>query len=114
MGVDNLVPAQFDCDPDRRTISVTLSDETVIEAIGSATARRILTILRESPRPVSNIAAELDASIQSISYHVDRLEAAGVVTTVATTYSEKGKTMDIYAATTSEIVIELDSPTDAG
>lgn len=109
MTVDSLIPANFDCDSDCTPDVVTLRDEAVIEAISSETARCVLTVLQESSQPVSKIAAELDVSIQVVSYHIDRLESAGLVTTVATTYSTKGKQMDIYAPATSELVIKFDS-----
>ena len=108
MPIDGLVPAQFDCESDCQPRVVTLRDGTVIDAIGSETARGVLAALQDTPRPVSKIADELDASIQVISYHIDRLEAAELVRTVGTTYSEKGKEMEIYAPATNEIVIELD------
>jgi predicted transcriptional regulator len=84
----------------------------VIEAIRSETARYVLTVLQRSPQPVSKIADELDVSIQVVSYHIDRLESAGLVTTVAATYSKKGKQMDIYAPATSELVIKFDNCTE--
>jgi DNA-binding transcriptional ArsR family regulator len=112
MPVDSLIPAEFDGDNDRSPNVITLRDEAVIKAISSETAQCVLTALQDSPLPVSKIADELDASIQVVSYHIDRLESAGLVTTVATTYSIKGTQMDIYAPATSELVIKFDSCTE--
>ena len=107
MPVDDLIPAEFDCDIDPTRNAITLRDETVIEAIGSETARSVLAVLQESPQPASEIADALDVSIQVVSYHLDRLESAGLVTTIATVHSEKGKQMNVYAPATNELVIEF-------
>lgn len=112
MPVDSLIPAKFDCDTDCHSDTVSLQNEEVIGAISSETARCVLTVLQESAQPVSKIADELDTSIQAVSYHIDRLESAGLVTIVATTYSKKGKQMDIYAPATNELIIKFDNSTE--
>jgi DNA-binding transcriptional ArsR family regulator len=70
----------------------------VFDALASETARGVLAHLRESPAPASEVAAAMDVSIQSATYHLDRLVAAGLVDCVDTWYSAKGREMDVYAA----------------
>jgi hypothetical protein len=42
-------------------------------------------------------------------YHVKRLDDAGVITTVKTWYSEKGREMTVYGISSEKLVIEIES-----
>ncbi|GAB3690135.1 helix-turn-helix domain-containing protein [Salinarchaeum chitinilyticum] len=79
--------------------------EEVLSAISSATARRILDLVYEQPRPASELAEELDSSLQNVSYHLDRLEDAGILEVVEVWYSERGREMDVYAPGNSALVL---------
>jgi DNA-binding transcriptional ArsR family regulator len=76
----------------------------VIDAIASDTARAVLAALHDQPRPVSRLAEEMEMSIPSVNYHVENLEAAGLVTQVDTWYSEKGNEMAVYGPTDDPLV----------
>lgn len=76
----------------------------VIDAIASDTARAVLAALHEDPRPVSELADELDMSIPSIGYHLEKLEEAGLIREVDTWYSEKGNEMAVYGPTDDPLV----------
>jgi DNA-binding transcriptional ArsR family regulator len=102
-----LVPSEIDLDVERPPDAVGIGDGDLFEALSSRTARRILSALRDGPRVTSRIAAETDRSIQVVSYHLEKLEAVGLVAVVGTTHSEKGREMDVYALTTDSIVVEL-------
>lgn len=82
-------------------------DETadVFEALSTDTARRILTAIYDEPAPPSNLADRLDLSLQTVSYHLDNLEGAGVVQVADTWYSEKGREMDVYAPADDPVVV---------
>ena len=79
----------------------------VFGALGSGTARDLLAGLHGSPAPPSELAAALGTSVQNVGYHLDRLEAAGLVEVVGTRYSEKGAEMDVYAPAGSPLVIRV-------
>jgi predicted transcriptional regulator len=51
----------------------------VLDALGHPTRRQILTLLRDTPRAVGEIAAELPVSRPAVSKHLRQLEAAGLV-----------------------------------
>lgn len=107
MCVHELVPSEIDLDSPEPPGAISVDDGDVLEALASTTARRILCALREAPAVKSEITTKADVSIQVVSYHLDRLESVGLVAVVGTTYSEKGRKMDVYAVTTDSIVVEL-------
>lgn len=81
------------------------SAEEILSAVASTTARSILNRLYEEPMTASDIAAEIDSSVQNISYHLDRLQDAELVEIIETWYSEQGREMDVYAPTNSALVL---------
>jgi len=93
----NLAPKLIDFEDDEA--------EQVLSTITSTTARRILGIIYDEPTTASEIATELDTSVQNVSYHLDRLSDAGLVEVIETWYSEQGREMDVYAPTNSALVL---------
>ena len=81
------------------------SAEQILSAVTSTTARRILNRIYEEPTTASDIAAEIDSSVQNISYHLNRLRDAELVEVIETWYSEQGREMDVYAPTNSALVL---------
>jgi len=81
--------------------------ETVLDALGSTTARSIMRLLERGPAPASEIAKQSDISVQTVSYHLDNLLDAGLVTAVGTWYSSKGAEMDVYALTGERVEVCL-------
>lgn len=79
--------------------------DALMTALSSTTAREILTALHDEPVPASALADRVDTTLQNVQYHLERLEAAGVVEVIDTVYSEKGREMDIYAPTDRPLVI---------
>ncbi|MGZ8793073.1 MAG: ArsR/SmtB family transcription factor [Gaiellaceae bacterium] len=54
--------------------------ETVLDALGDPTRRRVLELVRDNgPAPVGGIAAMLPVSRPAVSQHLRVLEAAGLV-----------------------------------
>ena len=49
------------------------------EALGDPTRRRVFELLREGPRPVGELAAELPVSRPAVSQHLAVLRDAGLV-----------------------------------
>jgi DNA-binding transcriptional ArsR family regulator len=79
--------------------------EDILSAVSSTTARRILELVYDEPRPASELADELDTSVQNVSYHLERLENAGLLEVAEVWYSEQGREMDVYAPDNSALVL---------
>ncbi|CAI49010.1 ArsR family transcription regulator [Natronomonas pharaonis DSM 2160] len=107
MGVDELASPRLDRPDEPAVESVTLEDGAVIEALSSSTARQIVRSLQPAPAAASAIAEETETSIQTVSYHLDQLQKAGLVAPVGTTYSEKGTEMELYATTTESFRVVI-------
>lgn len=95
-------------DPDSGTEVIPFADaDSAIEALASDTARTVLKLLQDEPLPPSGLADRAGKSIQNITYHLDKLEHAGLVEQVATHYSSRGVEMAIYAPVGNPAVICL-------
>ena len=105
----SLLPSKPDTEPPDtgpRVIGVDSEDaEDVLAALSSGTARELLTALHDEPAPPSQLADEVDTSLQNAQYHLGKLETAGAVEVVDTAYSAKGREMDVYAPADQPLVI---------
>jgi DNA-binding transcriptional ArsR family regulator len=97
-------PTAEDADP-----AVVGLDETdsgaVFSVLSSETARSLLAALYETPATKSELAEELDTSIQNVDYHVGNLLDADLVTVVEQWYSKKGNEMDVFAPANGPLVV---------
>jgi len=84
----------------------------VLQILSSEAAQEILGAIREEPRTASDIADTLDRSLQSVSYHLDRLCTADLIEPVETWYSEKGTEMTVYALATERLVVQFGERTE--
>ena len=92
---------------DRSTLELTDADTgAVIQALSSETARSILACIEEAPGTASDIAQQVDTSLQNIRYHLENLRDAELIAPVDTWYSSKGREMTVYAPTARQLVIE--------
>lgn len=91
-------------EPDLIAIDDEAADE-VFSALSSNTARSILTALYTQPRTASEIAAEVETSIQNVNYHINKLSASGLIEVVEVWYSEQGKEMNVYAPSNQALVL---------
>ncbi|WP_435364702.1 helix-turn-helix domain-containing protein [Haloarchaeobius sp. DYHT-AS-18] len=82
--------------------------DKVFGALSSDTARQIYTCLHEEPRTPSDIADEIDSSIQNVRYHLEKLEDAGLIDVVDVWYSSRGNEMNVYAPQSGPLVISGD------
>jgi len=116
--MSRLLPSLPDATPeDREPRVVGVDDEDaddLIAALGSETAREILTHLHDEPATKSELAAEVDTSLQNVQYHLSKLDGADLVDVVDTTYSEKGREMDVYAAADEPLVLFAGGEESAG
>ena len=90
------------------SISEEAADE-VFKTLSSSTARRILSLLYEEPRPAAELAEATDTTVQNVRYHLDKLQAADLIAVADTWYSEKGTEMKVYAPTESALVVTAGS-----
>ncbi len=89
---------------------VSLDDERtadVLEALSSEIARAIFRDLTEQPMTASTIAEQFDTSVQSVSYHLENLEDAGLIEVADTCYSEKGREMNVYTVAEDPLLVFL-------
>ena len=107
--MSRLLPSLPDASPEEREPRVVGVDDDeaddLIAALGSETSRTILSTLHDRPATKSEIADEVDTSLQNVQYHLSRLDEADLVDVVDTAYSEKGREMDVYAAADEPLVL---------
>lgn len=99
---------------DREPRVVDVDDEdadALIDALSSETARAALTALHEQPSTTSELADELDTTLQNVQYHLGNLREADLVEVVDTAYSEKGREMNVYAPADEPLVLFAGSST---
>ncbi|MFB6146796.1 MAG: ArsR/SmtB family transcription factor [Halobacteriaceae archaeon] len=88
--------------------------EDVFAALGPGTARALLAAVHEEPRTASDLADELDTSVQNVRYHVEKLQTAGLVEVVDTWYSSRGAEMDVYGPACGPVVVAPPAASTAG
>ncbi|POG56776.1 ArsR/SmtB family transcription factor [Haloferax marisrubri] len=93
-------------DRDPRVVGLD-SDEAddLLGAISSSTARSVLASLHESPATPSDLATEVDTSLQNVQYHLGNLSEAGLIEVADTRYSEKGREMKVYTPADRALVV---------
>ncbi|MGB9987009.1 ArsR/SmtB family transcription factor [Salarchaeum japonicum] len=104
----SLLPSQKPDAPDGdpRVIGVDSDDaDQVLSALSAGTARTMLTALHEEPATASELADEVDTSLQNAQYHLGKLRDADLVEVAGTSYSEKGREMTVYAPTDAPLVL---------
>ncbi|EMA59602.1 ArsR/SmtB family transcription factor [Halorubrum lipolyticum] len=84
----------------------------MLQVLSSESAQKILGTLKSEPKTASDIAKSVDQSVQNVSYHLERLCEADLITPVETWYSEKGREMTVYALTTEQLVVRFHDSTD--
>lgn len=103
----NAVSAE-EADDDGGTRLLWLDDdeaESLIGSLSSDTARSVLTALHEEPRTASELADEVDTSLQNVRHHLTNLEEADLVEPAETRYSVKGREMTVYAPVNESLVV---------
>lgn len=107
--MSRLLPNETPTDVEDAGPEVVGLDETdsgaVFSVLSSGTARSLLAALYETPATKSELADEVDTSIQNVDYHVQNLLDADLVTVVEQCYSEKGNEMDVFAPANGPLVV---------
>lgn len=79
--------------------------EEVISVLSSDTARRVYGELRSGPATTSELADDLDLSLQNAHHHLKRLRTAGLVEVEDTRLSEKRNEMKVYGAADAPVIV---------
>lgn len=79
--------------------------DEILSVVSSTTARNILAALYDEPQTPSDIAETVETSVQNVSYHLTRLQEAGLIEVVDTWYSRQGREMDAYAPAHGPLVL---------
>ncbi|ELZ79751.1 hypothetical protein C455_09202 [Haloferax larsenii JCM 13917] len=78
--------------------------DKLFRALGAKQARTILQEAYDDADTASGLAGRLSTSVQSVSYHLEKLETAGLIRVAGTQYSSRGREMDVYAPGNNPIV----------
>lgn len=102
-----LLPARHDVEPLTGEPAYLPFEEAseIFAVLSSATARSILERLYRTPAPASDIATDVETSVQNATYHLTRLQRTELVTVVDTWYSSKGLEMKVYSPTKDPLVV---------
>lgn len=79
--------------------------DDVFDVLSARTRREFLASLYEEPATTSDLASRHDTSLQNTSYHLEKLQNAGLVEVAGTWYSEQGTEMNVYAPTSAGLVL---------
>lgn len=86
--------------------------DEVLSTLSSERSRAVFRMLTEEPLTATEVARELDASVQGVTYHLDNLEETGLIDVLDTCYSEKGREMAVYGAAEEPYLVFLGSADD--
>jgi len=107
LGSDRRVPERSD------PAVVDLTDDRagdLFDVLSSGTARTVLQRLLDEPLTASELAADVDTTLQNVHYHLENLHEAGAVAEIGVEYSERGREMSVYTATLQPQVLVYDPP----
>jgi len=88
-----------------RVVDILDGADGVVGALTSTTKQEILISLYEAPATTSQLADRLDISLQNAKYHIEGLEAVGLVAPVTTRRSTRGQEMRVYAPAQEHLVL---------
>jgi len=103
--IEKLQSRAGSAEPEGRVIEMEdgAADE-VFESLSSDTARGALRALYAEPRTPSELAEDVDTSVQNVHYHLSNLQDADLVEPVDTVYSSRGNEMTVYGPTSDPLV----------
>ncbi|WP_128906612.1 ArsR/SmtB family transcription factor [Halorubrum amylolyticum] len=107
MDLAGRIVRRFRSGPDEPVIAG-LEDEDadqLFDALGSEMSRAVLAACYEDGQTRSELADELETSIQNISYHVDKLESAGLLEPAETRYGANGSEVLVYEPSKQAVII---------
>jgi len=104
--ITDLLPSEVPAtDADPRVVGVDDAEaDEVFEVLSSDTRRDVYRRLFEEPATPSELAEDLDTTVQNISHHVSTLEGADLIEQVGERYSVKGNEMAVYGPASDPLV----------
>ena len=90
----------------------TADADDLLRVLSSSTARVVLEALHDDPSTASTLASRLDASLQTVHYHLRNLTDAGLIEVVKTTDAANGQPMDVYGPTSGPVIVYAGADTD--
>lgn len=102
----DLLPAESpSSDASLRVVDVDDEEaDELFDVFSSETRRNVYRSLFDEPATASELATNLDTSVQNVSHHVSLLESASLIEPVGRRYSEKGNEMVVYGPASDPLV----------
>ncbi|MFB6072276.1 MAG: ArsR/SmtB family transcription factor [Halobacterium sp.] len=107
--MSGLLPSKsepVDADGEPRVVGVDSDDaDRLLSALSSGTARSLYAALHDRPATPSELAEDVDTSLQNAQYHLENLQEAELIEECDTRYSAKGREMSVYAPCDAPVVL---------
>jgi DNA-binding transcriptional ArsR family regulator len=107
--MSGLLPSRSEADDpegEPRVVGVDSDDaDRLLSALSSGTARDLPAPLHDRPATPSELAEDVDTSLQNAQYHLGNLEEADLIEECDTRYSAKGREMSVYAPSDAPVVL---------
>lgn len=115
--MSSLLPTDSDASVDRSEVAelVCIDDDKTTEllaTLSSDTSRAVFRHVNQEPQTATDLARELNTSVQGVTYHLENLREAGLIDVLDTCYSKKGREMDVYGPAEQPYMIFLGMSTD--
>lgn len=107
--MSGLLPSTSEAEPpetEPRVVGVDDEDaDRLLAALSSGTARSVYAALHDQPMTPSEVAEQVETSLQNAQYHIGKLADAELIDVHDTRYSAKGREMKIYAPADAPVVL---------
>ena len=107
--MSGLLPSRSEAtDPEGepRVVGVDSDDaDRLLSALSSGTARSLYAALHDRPATPSELAEDVDTSLQNAQYNLENLREAELIEECDTRYSAKGREMSVYAPCDAPVVL---------
>ncbi|AHG02489.1 hypothetical protein HALDL1_01705 [Halobacterium sp. DL1] len=107
--MSGLLPSRSEAaDPEGepRVVGVDSNDaDRLLSALSSGTSRSLYAALHDRPATPSELAEDVDTSLQNAQYHLENLQDAELIEECDTRYSAKGREMSVYAPCDAPVVL---------
>jgi len=89
--------------------------EALFKAVADKNRLRILSLLKSSPKVVEQIAKELNISVSTASFHLEKLKAAGLVCDEKVQYYRQYHlSEELLRVSLMDIILSSEPPNDTG
>lgn len=79
--------------------------DTAFEVLTASTTRSVLSLIYEQPSTPTDIRAEVGTSLQTVHYHLEKLEDARLIEPAGVEYSENGTEMTLYVPVNEAVAL---------